>query len=62
MTSTAPASDVANDRDPGVRARGASSNVAGPPDFRFLCDQPRRILSIGYRLADAEGPGRLDAS
>jgi cyclic beta-1,2-glucan synthetase len=28
--------------------------------FRFLYDPQRRILSIGYRLADAEGPGRLD--
>ena len=31
-------------------------------DFRFLYDPQRRIFSIGYRLADAEGPGRLDAS
>jgi cyclic beta-1,2-glucan synthetase len=31
-------------------------------DFRFLYDAQRRIFSIGYRLADAEGPGRLDAS
>ena len=30
--------------------------------FRFLYDPQRRILSIGYRLADAEGPGRLDVS
>jgi cyclic beta-1,2-glucan synthetase len=30
--------------------------------FRFLYDPQRRILSIGYRLADAEGPGRLDPS
>jgi cyclic beta-1,2-glucan synthetase len=30
--------------------------------FRFLYDPQRRILSIGYRLADSEGPGRLDAS
>ena len=28
--------------------------------FRFLYDPQRRILSIGFRLADAEGPGRLD--
>ena len=28
----------------------------------FLYDPQRRILSIGYRLADAEGPGRLDSS
>jgi hypothetical protein len=31
-------------------------------DFRFLYDPQRRIFSIGYRLADAEGPARLDAS
>ena len=30
--------------------------------FRFLYDPQRRILSIGFRLADAEGPGRLDVS
>ena len=30
--------------------------------FGFLYDRRRRIFSIGYRLADAEGPGRLDAS
>jgi cellobiose phosphorylase len=30
--------------------------------FRFLYDPQRRVFSIGYRLADAEGPGRLDAS
>jgi cyclic beta-1,2-glucan synthetase len=30
--------------------------------FRFLFDRQRQIFAIGYRLADAEGPGRLDAS
>ncbi|MBI4265245.1 MAG: hypothetical protein HY657_12785 [Acidobacteria bacterium] len=30
--------------------------------FDFLYDRRRRIFSIGYRLADAEGPGRLDAA
>ena len=30
--------------------------------FLPLYDRERRILAIGYRLADAEGPGRLDAS
>ena len=29
--------------------------------FDFLYDRRRRIFSIGYRLADADGPGRLDA-
>ncbi len=30
--------------------------------FQLLYDRERRILSIGYRLADAGGPGRLDLS
>jgi cyclic beta-1,2-glucan synthetase len=30
--------------------------------FTFLYDGRRRIFSIGYRLADADGPGRLDSS
>ena len=30
--------------------------------FDFLYDRRRRIFSIGYRLADAEGPGRLDGA
>jgi cyclic beta-1,2-glucan synthetase len=30
--------------------------------FDFLYDRRRRIFSIGYRLSDADGPGRLDAS
>ncbi|MEO8358530.1 MAG: glucoamylase family protein [Vicinamibacteria bacterium] len=31
-------------------------------NFRFLYDSRRRLFSIGYRLADSEGPGRLDPS
>src|SRR5262249_21011941 len=31
-------------------------------DFSFLFDAQRRIFAIGYRLADADGPGRLDPS
>jgi cyclic beta-1,2-glucan synthetase len=42
-------------------ARRAATFADGM-SFRFLYDQQRRILSIGYRLADAEGPGRLDPS
>ena len=42
-------------------ARRASA-FAEAMSFRFLYDPQRRILSIGYRLADAEGPGRLDVS
>jgi cyclic beta-1,2-glucan synthetase len=42
-------------------ARRASAFADGM-SFRFLFDPDRRILSIGFRLADAEGPGRLDNS
>ena len=31
-------------------------------NWTFLYDRTRGAFSIGYRLADAEGPGRLDAS
>jgi cyclic beta-1,2-glucan glucanotransferase len=36
--------------------------LANAMDFTFLYDRERRIFSIGFRLADVEGPGRLDAS
>lgn len=39
-----------------------ASALADDMDFRFLYDRHRRMFSIGYRLADAEGPGRLDGS
>jgi len=42
-------------------ARRASAFADGM-NFRFLYDPTRRMMSIGYRLADAEGPGRLDQS
>ena len=50
------------------RARGSTISPAGPPrsstamNFRFLYDPQRQLFAIGYRLADAEGPGRLDPS
>jgi cyclic beta-1,2-glucan glucanotransferase len=31
-------------------------------DFNFLYEPKRRLFAIGYRLADSEGPGRLDSS
>ncbi|MGE4085854.1 MAG: glucoamylase family protein [Vicinamibacterales bacterium] len=31
-------------------------------DFAFLYDRQRRLFAIGFRLQDAEGPGRLDPS
>jgi cyclic beta-1,2-glucan synthetase len=38
------------------------SELADATRFDFLYDRRRRIFSIGYRLADADGPGRLDPS
>ena len=57
--STEPAVDHAG-RLEGLARRAAA--FADGMSFRFLYDPQRRILSIGYRLADAEGPGRLDPS
>jgi len=31
-------------------------------DFRFLYDRRRKLFAVGYRLADADGPGRHDPS
>ncbi|HEY7816767.1 MAG TPA: glucoamylase family protein, partial [Vicinamibacteria bacterium] len=31
-------------------------------NFRFLYDEQRKLFALGYRLEDAEGPGRLDPS
>ncbi len=42
-------------------ARRATAFADGM-SFRFLYDPQRSLLAIGYRGADAEGPGRLDAS
>jgi len=36
--------------------------IADSMNFAFLYDRDRRIFSIGYRLADMEGPGSLDTS
>jgi cyclic beta-1,2-glucan synthetase len=40
-------------------ARRAAAFADGM-NFRFLYDPQRRVFAIGYRLADAEGPGRPD--
>jgi cyclic beta-1,2-glucan synthetase len=46
-----------------LRALAARAlQIADAMRFEFLYDRRRRIFSIGYRLADADGPGRLDAS
>ena len=42
-------------------ARRAEASFDGM-NFRFLYDTRRHLFAIGYRLADAEGPGRLDES
>jgi cyclic beta-1,2-glucan synthetase len=39
-----------------------ASRLADEMRFDMLYDRRRRIFSIGYRLADADGPGRLDRS
>jgi cyclic beta-1,2-glucan synthetase len=36
--------------------------LADAMQFGFLYHRHRRIFAIGYRLADADGPGRLDSS
>jgi cyclic beta-1,2-glucan synthetase len=38
------------------------SALADAMRFDFLYDRRRRIFSIGYRLPDSDGPGRLDAA
>ena len=51
--------------DPCERLESLSRRAAAFADgmsFRFLYDPQRSLLSIGYRAADAEGPGRLDPS
>ncbi len=39
-----------------------SRALAGQMHFGFLYDKTRHLFSIGYRLADADGPGVLDSS
>lgn len=45
---------------PALAERAAT--FADAMSFRFLYDRRRKLLAIGYRVADAEGPGRLDTS
>ncbi len=39
-----------------------AASFADGMDFAFLYDRERQLFSIGYRLADSGGPGRLDSS
>ncbi len=58
-----PLPDSATDHSPSLDSlAGRAAAMADGMDFGFLYDTQLRILSIGYRLADAEGPGSLDAS
>jgi cyclic beta-1,2-glucan synthetase len=41
---------------------GRAAAFAQGMGFGFLYDPKRRLLAVGYRCADAEGPGRLDPS
>ncbi|HET7826081.1 MAG TPA: glucoamylase family protein, partial [Anaeromyxobacter sp.] len=58
-----PPSGEAGPSDPCERLESLSRRAAAFVDgmsFRFLYDPQRSLLAIGYRAADAEGPGRLD--
>jgi cyclic beta-1,2-glucan synthetase len=39
-----------------------ATTLADAMNFRFLIEPQRQLFSIGYRLSDVDGPGRLDAS
>ena len=41
---------------------GRAMALADAMDFAFLYDRQRQLFAIGYRLADAGGPGRADSS
>ena len=49
-------------RDRAPRSPRAPTALFDAMNFRFLFDPKRQLFAIGYRLADADGPGRLDAS
>ncbi|WP_248353653.1 GH36-type glycosyl hydrolase domain-containing protein [Anaeromyxobacter oryzae] len=60
-----PAPREAGPSDACERLESLSRRAAAFADgmsFRFLYDPQRSLLAIGYRAADAEGPGRLDPS
>ena len=50
------------DRRRSAQLADRAQAIADAMNFAFLYDRDRRIFSIGYRLADQEGPGRLDSS
>ncbi len=48
--------------DPCEALARRAARLADEMQFDFLYDRRKRIFSIGYRLADAEGPARPDGS
>ncbi|HTV01669.1 MAG TPA: glucoamylase family protein, partial [Luteitalea sp.] len=57
--------DVALDDDLRAQLRTLAARCRAQADgmpFDFLYDRTRHLFAIGYRLADADGPGVLDAS
>ncbi|HEY7511310.1 MAG TPA: glucoamylase family protein, partial [Vicinamibacteria bacterium] len=61
ITAGAPKPDAGEAERLEALARRAHAFAEGMR-FGFLFDPQRRVFSIGYRLADAEGPARLDAA
>jgi cyclic beta-1,2-glucan synthetase len=53
--------DVTLLRRLGALAARVETLVRGT-DFKLLYDERRRLFAVGYRLADADGPGRVDVS
>jgi cyclic beta-1,2-glucan synthetase len=45
-----------------VEVAARATALAERMDFAFLYDPARQLFSIGYRLPDAAGPGRLDGA
>jgi cyclic beta-1,2-glucan synthetase len=54
---------LANSLQPLAPALAARAEALfGAMDFAFLYEPKRKLFTIGYRVADAEGPGRFDPS
>jgi cyclic beta-1,2-glucan synthetase len=58
LAAGAPAAEAGALRNLAARA----TTLFDAMDFTFLYEPRRRLFAIGYRVADAEGPGRLDPS
>ena len=59
---TGPAGDIDREATALLVLADRSRSLADQMRFGFLYDRTRHLFSIGYRLADADGPGVLDAS